>query len=337
MKLFSLPKIGDKNYFPQLTELANLQYFWFKVHQSRSVKPRYIKFNEKLMEHLTIIQSRLRNDCFEFGPYQFFIIREKKMRSIANAPLKDRVVHWLIYEHLKKHWMRRFIFDTYGNLPGRGTHAAIKRLASWARKPKLAYALQIDIAKYFCSINHNYLKDTLLKYEGDQHIRQLLINIIESFQTGQEFDHLFAKESPYLKTIEKGMPLGNLTSQFFANIYLNEFDHWVKETLHIKYYIRYVDDMIFLDKTPSELKVIREKVLTKLLEFGLTVNPKKIAIRKIENGIPFLGYIIWINHISTGSYVRKRFSKTLRGSIGKNNKTSIASYNGIFKHTGSTR
>lgn len=289
------------------------------------------------MYHLTTIQNRLRTENFEFGPYQFFTIQEKKMRSIANAPLKDRITHWLLYEHLQQYWLRRFIPDSFGNLPGRGTHAAIKRLSTWTRKPNLTYALQIDIAKYFASINHNYLKRILLEREGDHHIQQLLLNVIESYQTGSEFDHLFAQDTPYSQTVEKGMPLGNLTSQFFANIYLNEFDHWVKETLRIKHYIRYVDDMIFLASTPTELKIIKETVIKKLLEIGLTVNPKKISIRQIKNGIPFLGYVIWPNHISAGSLVRKRFGKLLRKHNGIDKQKSFAAYNGILKHTGSTR
>ena len=326
-----------KGYFQKLTELSSLQKYWYQVRQSKTLNPRFVKFGEKLLHNLAIIQDRLRNATFEFGPYQFFTIREKKMRSIANAPLKDRIAHWLLYEHLKNHWLKRFIPDTFGNLPGRGTHAAIKRISTWTRKPSLPYALQIDIAKYFASINHDYLKKTLLAREGNHHIQELLINVVDSYQTGTEFDHLFDENSPYRQTADKGMPLGNLTSQFFANIYLNEFDHWIKETLRVKHYIRYVDDMVFLASSVTELKQIKEQVKSKLLEIGLTINPKKIAIRKIEHGIPFLGYLIWPHHISAGPYVRKRFGQLLRKHNGINKQKSFAAYNGIFKHTGPTR
>jgi retron-type reverse transcriptase len=328
---------SEKGYFFQLTELANLYRLWFKVKLSRSIRLRFVRFNERLMDYLAKIQYQLRAGHFEFGPYQFFIIREKKMRSVANAPLKDRIVHWLLYEHLLQHWLRRFIHDTYGNLPGRGTHAAVRRVACWARKPCLQYALQLDISKYFCSVNHAYLKRVLLEREGDQNIRHLLISLVDSYQTGPEFDHLFAEDTPYRKTKEKGMPLGNLTSQLFANIYLNEFDHWVKEVLREKYYLRYVDDLIFLGETSAQLNAVKEKVLEKLDGIGLTVNPKKIAIRRIDRGIPFLGYVVWKHHVSAGARVRKRFSRCLRLSEGVNRKSSIDSYRGFFKHTGATR
>lgn len=286
---------------------------------------------------LKIIQERLRNNSFEFGPYQFFKIREKKMRSIANAPLKDRVVHWLLYTHLQKYWMKRFIHDTYGNLPGKGTHAAIKRLSEWVRKPTLKYSLQMDISKYFFSINHDYLKRTLLAHESEQSIRNLLINLIDSYQTNNEHDSLFDVDSPYILTSNKGMPLGNLTSQFFANIYLNEFDHYVKEQLQIKYYIRYVDDIIILSDNKGQLMQYHQQLSTKLLTFGLTANPLKTSIRQISLGIPFLGFIIWPNHISVGKYIRKNYSKMLCRSIGKLTSLTQASYNGIFSHTGATR
>lgn len=335
IRLHPLP--SDKEYFTHLTELASLHRYWFLVRQAKSLRPRFVKFSSKLMQHLATIQDRLRTESFEFGPYQFFTIQEKKMRSIANAPLKDRVVHWLLYEHLKQQWLRRFIPDTYGNLPGKGTHAAIQRLSTWTRKPSLKYALQIDIAKYFASVQHDYLKQQLTTREGNHHIRELLINVVESYQTGPEFDHLFPPDSAYRKNKEKGMPLGNLTSQFFANIYLNEFDHWVKETLRVKYYIRYVDDMIFLAETTAELKIIQTAITERLQQIGLTINPKKVAIRKIQHGIPFLGHLIWPNHISAGKLIKNRYAKLLRKHNGIQKEKSFAAYNGIFKHIGATR
>lgn len=332
-----IPRPSEKRYFHQLTELASLRQFWRQVRQSRSLRPRIVKFNERLMRNLAVIQGRLRAGHFEFGPYQFFKVREKKMRSITNAPLKDRVAHWLLYEHLMRHWQRRFIHDSYGNLPGRGTHAAVKRVAHWARKPSVVYALQIDISKYYPSILHAELLRVVLAREGDQHIRQMLVDLVESYRTGVEFDHLFPEDSTYRQTTEKGLPPGSLTSQILANIYFNEFDHWVKEVLRVRHYVRYVDDLIFLGSTPEELKIVKDAVLRQLMKLGLTVNPKKIAIRKIENGIPFLGYVIWKNHISAGAYVRRRFGKALRRHEGIDMSRAFDSYRGIFKYTGATR
>ena len=328
--------VGSK-YFTNISELSNLQRLWFKINKAKSTKMRFVEFNKNLFNNLSIIQYRLRNNSFEFGPYQFFKVKEKKMRSIANAPLKDRVVHWLLYEHLQKYWSKRFICDTYGNIAGRGTHAAVKRLSSWARKPSLKYALQMDISKYFFSVQHAYLKETVISKEGDSNIRNVIINLIDSYQTSGEHDHLFEPDSAYMQTTNKGMPLGNLTSQFFSNIYLNGFDHYVKEKLQIKHYIRYVDDMIILSDDMDQLRFYERELSARLKDIGLVVNPKKTQIRQIANGIPFLGFVVWPGHVSAGKIVRRNYSKMLYRSGGKQCGKTYAAYNGIFSHTGPTR
>lgn len=333
----SKPSPSQKGYFHEITELDQLLRMWLKVRNARSTRPRYVRFNENRLKNLQIIQYRLRTDTFEFGPYQYFIVKEKTRRSVANAPLKDRAPHWLLYEHLMDQWQRRFIHDCYGNLPGKGTHAAVRRLASWTRKPALTHALQIDIAKYFSSIQHAYLKKVLFEREGNSHIRILLDGVIDSFITSDEFDHLFADTSPYRKTKAKGIALGNLDSQIIANIYMNEFDHWVKETLRVKHYIRYVDDMIILGSSAEELGKLQTLIEAKLDEIGLTVNPRKTKIRKIACGIPFLGYIVWPNHISAGKRVRRQSARKIRRMGGMDAAATRASYHGIFKHTGATR
>lgn len=333
----SVPHPSEPGYFHRITELHNLNRLWFRTKQSRSLRPRYVKFNLRRLHYLSIIQARLREGQFEFGPYQYFWVQEKSRRSIANAPLKDRVVQWMLYEHLIGHWSRRFIYDSFGNLPGKGTHAAVKRVAGWARKTSLPYALQIDVSKFFPSIQHHYLKQIVLRREGNHAIRELLISLIESFQTGNEFDHLFPVDHPYRKTVDKGLPSGNLSSPTLANIYLNEFDHWVKEVLRFKHYMRYVDDLIFFSDSKEELHKVKDLVLAELLRYGLSANPHKIAIRRVKDGIPYLGYVVWPNHISAGKYVRKKYGRLLRRSEGRDVTLSRASYQGIFKHTGPTR
>lgn len=331
------PEPSQRGYFQRLTELDQLLRMWFNVRNAQSTMARYVRFNENRLKNLQIIQQRLRSDTFEFGPYQYFIVKEKTRRSIANAPLKDRAPHWLLYEHLLRHWRRRFIHDTFGNLPGKGTHAAVRRLSDWARKPALTHALQIDISKYFSSMQHAYLKKVLLQREGNTHIRTLINAVIDSFVTSNESDHLFAPGSSYLQTPEKGIALGNLSSQILANIYLNEFDHWVKEVLRIKHYIRYVDDIVVLGSSAQELAHLQQRLAAKLAEIGLQIHPRKTKIRKIGCGIPFLGYIVWPNHISAGQRVRNQYARKLRRINGKDNTAMRASYAGIFKHTGATR
>jgi hypothetical protein len=135
------------------------------------------------------------------------------------------------------------------------------------------------------------------------------------------------------------MPIGNLPSQLLANIYLSDFDHWAKETLRIKHYIRYVDDMAVLAASREELQAISNKLVERLASEGLTINPRKIRTAPTSAGVPFLGYVVWPNHISAGRYVRRRYHTRLRQheAGGYDRTESLMSYRAMLAHTGATR
>lgn len=324
--------------FQQLTSITNLYECWLKAKQNKSQSLRVQRFNEDPWRYLVMIQDRLRAGAYTFGPYKTFTVREKKHRHVVDAPMKDRIVHWMLYQYLLPLWTKRFIHDTYGNLTGRGTHAAVKRLAQFARGQHATWSLTLDISKYFFAVNHDALKRRALRYVGDTHIRQLLTNLIDSYSTDDRYDDLFPADGMYRNTTAKGMPIGNLSSQLFANIYLSEFDHWVKQDLCIRQYIRYVDDMVILGDSPAALRGIASQIAARLANDGLTIHPKKIRLAPTAAGIPFLGYVVWPNHISAGSYVRGRFLYRVRQheAGGLDRSEAIASYRSIFMHTGST-
>jgi len=252
--------------------------------------------------------------------------------------MKDRIVHWMLYQYLLPIWQPRFIHDTYGNLPGRGTHAAVQRLAQFCRSPDAAWVLQLDISKYFYSVNHAILKEHVLRFIGDTGLRHLIGNLIDSFHTDNQFNGLFADGSLYRTTVAKGMPIGNLSSQLFANIFLNEFDHWMKEELRVKFYIRYVDDLVILAASREELMAIRDLIVGYLAAIGLTIHPFKIRLAPTAAGVPFLGYVTFVNHIAAGKYVRGRYHYRLRQHEreGYDRSEALASYAAMFNHTGST-
>lgn len=296
------------------------------------------RFDQDPLRHLVTIQQRLRAGTYTFGPYKEFLVRDKKFRNVVDAPMKDRVVHWMIYQHLLPIWQPRMIHDTYGNLPGRGTHAAVRRLAQFCRTAGASWALHMDISKYFYSVNHSLLKARALRYIGDQALRQLLVNLIDSYRTTAIYDDLFAPDSAYRRTVAKGMPIGNLSSQLFANIFLCDFDHWTKQCLGIKRYIRYVDDLVFVSDSADQLRSVRGAVIEKLGSLGLTINPRKIRLAPTHAGIPFLGYVVHPNHISAGAYLRGRYIRRLREheQDGYDRSESLMAYQGILSHTGST-
>ena len=325
--------------FHRLTALGNLHACWLKARKNKGNRERIQRFAEDPLRYLTMIQERLRGRAYTFGPYRSFTIREKKFRDVVDAPMKDRVVHWMLYDYLLPIWQPRFIHDTYGNLPGRGTHAAVRRLADFCRSPSCQWALQIDLSKYFYSVPHSQLKARALRYIGDQYLRQLLIDLIDSWRTDHRFDDLFPANSAYRQTAAKGMPIGNLSSQLFANIYLNDFDHWVKETLRVRHYLRYVDDMVFLGESREGLLAITEQIVQRLAADGLTVHPRKIRLAPVSAGIPWLGYVVWPGHVSVGRYGRQRYHHRLRQheTGGYDRSESLNSYRAMLKHTGATR
>lgn len=325
--------------FHRLTRLDNLYACWQKARRNKGGSQRIQRFAEDQLHYLALIQERLRARTFTFGPYRSFTVREKKFRDVIDAPMKDRIVHWLIYDTLLPAWMPRFIHDTYGNLPGRGTHAAIRRLAGFCRAPAAHWVLQLDISKYFYSVRHDLLKARVLRHIGDEDLRRLLIALVDSFRTGATYDTIFPPGSPYHQTADKGMPIGNLSSQLFANIFLTDFDHWVKEDLRVKRYIRYVDDMVFLGESREALQAIADQVIAQLAADGLVIHPRKIRLAPVSAGVPFLGYVIWPGHVSAGQYLRQRYHYRLRQheSGGYDRSESLLSYRAMFRHTGPTR
>ncbi len=330
---------NGKTTFHQLTGLDNLFSCWLKARSNKGNRARIQQFSADPLRYLLLIQNQLRERRYQFGPYKTFTVREKKFRDVVDAPMKDRIVHWMIYQYLLPIWQPRFIHDTYGNLPGRGRHAAVRRVAQFARSESAVWVLQTDISKYFYSVNHELLKQCVLRYIGDHALRTLISNLIDSFKTDSSYDHLFGESTLYRQTSAKGMPIGNLTSQLFANIFLNDFDHWVKEALRVRMFVRYVDDMVILGNSREELHTIGEQITAKLASMGLIIHPHKTRLAPASAGIPFLGYVIWSKHISAGRYVRSHYLQRLRQheSGVRDRADAINSYRAMFSFTGSTR
>lgn len=325
--------------FYQLTSLANLFQCWLEARRNKGRCERIQRFAGDPLHYLCLIQERLRGRRYEFGPYRTFTVREKKFRDVVDAPMKDRIVHWMLYEYLLPIWQPRFIADTFGNLPGRGTHAAIARLADFCRGAGELWSLQLDISKYFYAIPHAPLKARVLRHVGDHEVRQLLIALIDSFRTDARYDALFAPDSLYRQTPAKGMPIGNLSSQLFANIYLDDFDHWVKESLRIRHYIRYVDDLVVIDPDPARLQAIADLFAKHLAADGLTVHPHKVRLQRVSAGVPWLGYVVWPHHVSAGAHLRRRHHRALREHEveGIDRSEALRSYRAALAHTGATR
>ena len=260
---------------------------------------------------------RLKNKTYSHGQYQNFYVNDPKRRHIHKACVSDRIVHHLLYKYLYEIFDKTFIFDSYSCRVGKGTHRGVKRLSMFARKTSKNYtetcwSLKCDIKKFFASVDHKILLNLLSKRIRDQNILELLENVIRSFNSDLGNG--------------KGIPLGNLTSQVFANIYMNEFDQFVKHNLKVKYYLRYADDFVFLSKNEKILSSFINPVREYLLrELKLELHPGKIILRKLEWGIDFLGYVV-LPH-----YILPR-AKTKRRMLKKVNTRNIQSYLGYLSH-----
>lgn len=269
------------------------------------------------------LYSRLKNKTYKHGTYKDFYVNDPKRRHIHKSNATDRVLHHLLYKHLYRIFDKTFIYDSYSCRSGKGTHKAVKRLESFTRIVSQNYtrecwALKLDIKKFFDSIDHIVLKNLLYKKVKDQNIARLIDEVIDSF-------HSEAGAG-------KGIPLGNLTSQIFANIYLNELDQFIKHQLKIKNYLRYADDFVILDADRSHLNTYLDSISDFVQNnLKLELHPKKIIVTKLTWGIDFCGYIVLPRYVLSRTKTKKRIiKKVARGNVSEQ---SFQSYLGYFSHS----
>jgi RNA-directed DNA polymerase len=307
-----------------------------------------LRFEINAEENIIALERSLKNKSYRPSRSILFAAKKPKLREIFAADFKDRIVHHLLISHLEETWERVFIYDSYACRVNKGTHAATQRLQKFCRRmPSRSYFLQLDIKDFFTSINKEILFNLIEKKINDPDILWLTKTILfwdctksyvakgsRSILSSVPFNKsLFGKDNA------RGLPIGNLTSQFFANIYMNELDQFVKHTLRARYYIRYVDDFVLLSQSREELlewkEVIKNFLSTRL---QLTLHPKRQKLQPISNGIDFLGYIIRPRYI----LVRRRVVNNFKAKIrllkhSPNLMDSVASYLGHFRHANSYR
>ena len=287
-----MKRIG--NLWETVTSFENLLLAFRKARRGKRRRPPVADFELEMEKQLLALQRELRQGEYTPGEYRLFAIYERKPRIIAAAPFKDRVVHHALLNVIEPPIDSRFIFDSYACRKGKGVHAAVARYQQWANRH--VYALKMDIARYFPSIDHGLLKQKLHRLIKDRNVLALLDKIIDSSpavlpDTPLAYfpgDDLF---TPLEHRI--GLPIGNLTSQFFANLFLNDFDHFIKENLKIDSYLRYVDDMVVLGDSKSQLVEVRELVRDRLNLDRLTLHPRKAHIVPVKDGLDLLGYHVF--------------------------------------------
>ncbi len=260
--------------FEKVYDYQNLYDAYLKARKQKRYRKEVLSFSYALEENLIELQNELIWRTYKVGNYRPFIVYEPKKRQIVALPFRDRVVQHALNNVIEPLFDKRVIYDSYACRKGKGTHKAARRLSFFLSKPGVHYYIKADISKYFASINRVILRSILSNHIKDDGILWLLDEILNS-------------------TPETGLPIGNLMSQLFANIYLHEFDHWMKHVRGVKYYLRYMDDFIVLHASKTILKRLLRDINTFLTtKLSLRLNPKT-RIDSVKNGIEFVGYRVW--------------------------------------------
>lgn len=298
--------------YEQIYNLDNLYKASLNAQKGKKSKDDVAKFWLYETREISRMHQELKTHMYQWGGYKAFEFNDHGVkRRISVAPFRDRVLHHAIMQQIEPLFEKSFIYDTYANRKGKGTLKALQRAKYYANKYK--YVLQLDIRKFFPSIGHERLKKILFDKVTCIKTQQLLSQLIDHSNRQEDAYFYFANDTlftPY--TYKKGIPLGNLTSQFFGNIYLSDFDHYVKEKLKVKGYIRYVDDTIYFSNSKIFLMEIVGKIKDYLAQLRLKIHPLKIKLLSSKEGFIFLGHKVFNTHFRLTSKSIRRGRKKLK-------------------------
>lgn len=271
----------------KIADTDNILYAFYKARRGKQLKKEVILFSELLDENIQKLRTSILLGNVDVGNYTYFHINDPKPRKICAAAFHERVLHHSIMNVCHQYFEKNLIETTYATRPNKGIYQAIDR-AKRASK-KFNFVAKFDFKKYFDSIDHTILKQKLERMFKDKKLLDVFNQIIDSYETNEN----------------KGLPIGNLTSQYFANHYLSSMDHYIKENLKVKEYVRYMDDFLIFASDINELNNIIEKIID-FSSNNLLLKLKPIIKMQVTSGIPFLGYKIYPNKVLLNSRSKKR-------------------------------
>jgi RNA-directed DNA polymerase len=281
----------------QVAAWENLLCAWRKAARGKRGKRGTAVFEHQVADRLLGLQSALLSGCWNPGGYVHFEIAEPKRRRISAAPFADRVVHHALCNQIEPLFERRFIPDSYANRRGKGTHRAVDRLQAFAKR--YSYVLRLDIVKHFPSIDHAILLEILAREIHEARILDLVARILASGDgvLEQEYEMVWFPGDDLLAACRpRGLPIGNLTSQFWSNCYLHPLDLFIKRELGCAAYVRYVDDMALLAPSKLQLWEWKQAILERLTLLRLTVHAGSAQVAPVSAGVPWLGFVVYPTH-----------------------------------------
>ena len=309
------------NLYDKICDTDNIYNAYLKAKQGKSHSYGVLCFEKYLVENIIEIQEELISETYKTSEYENFMIHDPKERLIFRLPFKDRVVQHAIMNILEPIWNSIFASCTYSCIKGRGIHGVLRHLKRDLKDvDNTKYCLKLDIKKFYPSVNHEVLKEIIRRKIKDNKLLRLLDGIIDS---------------------APGVPIGNYLSQFFANLYLAYFDHWIKEDMKVNYYYRYADDLVFLSSDKPYLHNLLSDVRNYLrnnLKLELKHNHQVFPVD--DRGIDFVGYVFYHTHIKMRKSIKKNFcrkaSKLNKRSINNQEyKQQLCSWLGWAKHCNS--
>jgi RNA-directed DNA polymerase len=306
-------------HYENIISPENLLKAWKEFLRGKRKKRDVQEFQLDLMDNILELHRELKSFRYEHGGYKYFRIDDPKPRNIHKASVRDRLLHHAIYRILYLFFDRTFTSDSFSCRNDKGTHKALNRFRDFAYKvsknnTRTCWILKCDIKKFFENINHDILLKILNRYISDKNIIWLLEKVIRSFSSKPN----------------TGLPLGNLTSQLLVNVYMNEFDQFVKHKLKVKYYIRYADDFVILSGNKGWLENQIEQIKVFLqAKLRLELHPGKIFIKTLASGVDFIGWIHFSDHRILRTTTKRRMFKRLKES---QTTETLNSYLGLIKH-----
>lgn len=306
--------------YQDIISLENLLGAWKEFIKGKKSKEDVEIFQRNLMGNVISLHKDLEGKTYVHFPYEAFSISDPKPRNIHKASVRDRLLHHAIYKQLYPYFDKRFINDSYSCRNRKGAHRAIRQFKKYTNKvsrnnTNTVWILKCDVKKFFASIDQSILFSVLSKHIEDMDVLLLLESVIKSF---------------YSTEVGKGLPLGNLTSQLLVNIYMNEFDQFMKHEEKVKYYIRYADDFVIMNDDKRYLEQVLPRIDKFLKEkLQLLLHPNKVSISTLASGVDFLGWVNFPDHKVLRTVTKKRMMARMKDDP---RPETAASYMGILKH-----